>query len=374
MVSTLFGNRAAKRDIAAALQGSTPLQAALNSLNANCFIADLGLNLVWMNRKAAGTLDELAPAINAAFGLPIEELLNGSIHRFHADPGRIDRILADPTALPRIAVFEFGGVTLRTRINAITDDRGVRHGYIVVWDNVSARNREAGTAFTELGEAANTVSSTWEDVELQMGQAADLATSTATATTELRGAVNEIARSSATTADMVRETVKVTEMGTERLAELQEFANEIGRILELVTSVSDQTRMLALNATIEAARAGAAGKGFAVVANEVKQLASATADSITDIEQRISSMRLAAEASVSALADIAERVSQLEESNESVAAAIEEQSVVTDSIAQAMEGIAESTEQTVQQSAGFGQAVAGISQNAERLRDVITSS
>jgi methyl-accepting chemotaxis protein len=70
-------------------------------------------------------------------------------------------------------------------------------------------------------------------------------------------------------------------------ARLDETANDIGQILQVISGIAAKTNLLALNAAIEAARAGEHGRGFAVVADEVRSLASGTSESVDQIESLI---------------------------------------------------------------------------------------
>ncbi|HET9658445.1 MAG TPA: methyl-accepting chemotaxis protein [Kineosporiaceae bacterium] len=354
--------------------GRNPLRATLNSLNANCFIADLQLNLVFMNAKAARTAQQLAPAVRSAFGLSIDQLLGGSIHRFHHDPARVERILADAAALPREATFSFGGITLRTLINAITDAEGVRHGYVVVWDNVSERNAAADSAVRRVQQATEVLSGITERIAGTAGSASTQADQAETATSELRVAISEIARSSAEALAQVRDTVEATQEGVSKLRDLQRSSTEIGDFLRLITGVAEQTKMLALNATIEAARAGEAGKGFAVVADEVKQLAGTTSASISDIEARIEAIQRAANEGVSSLARIESLIEHVSESQNTVAAAIEEQSAVTSQIAEAITAMANGARDTAQQSSQIASSMSDMATQADELHRIIIES
>lgn len=58
---------------------------------------------------------------------------------------------------------------------------------------------------------------------------------------------------------------------------------KIAEILETVKAFYKQTQLLALNASIESARAGDAGKGFGVVASEIRNLATNSSESVSEI-------------------------------------------------------------------------------------------
>jgi methyl-accepting chemotaxis protein len=78
------------------------------------------------------------------------------------------------------------------------------------------------------------------------------------------------------------------ESSTELVHGFEERTQKIGKIVEVITGISQQTNLLALNATIEAARAGEYGRGFAVVADEVRKLSEKTQKSAEEITDLIS--------------------------------------------------------------------------------------
>ncbi len=223
---------------------------------------------------------------------------------------------------------------------------------------------------TQLASAAEELNAVTDESARGLQQQNNEIEQAATAVTEMTSAVEEVARNAVSTSeassdasrsagdgrDLVMETVGAIErmsgdvQATAKLiTHLAEQSRDIGKVLDVIRGLADQTNLLALNAAIEAARAGEAGRGFAVVADEVRALAHRTQQSTSEIERMIGSiqggtteavesMRTSTERAEStlniakgaglALDTIAGAVAQINERNLVIASAAEEQAQV----------------------------------------------
>jgi methyl-accepting chemotaxis protein len=119
----------------------------------------------------------------------------------------------------------------------------------------------------------------------------------------------------AETANGIEEIRVTTMQSSDRILQLGERSQEIGRVLSIIDEIAEQTKILALNAAIEAARAGESGKGFAVVAGEIRKLA----DSVTESTSEIGRVVREIQASTSSLVMATEKASKKVDEGKAIA-------------------------------------------------------
>ncbi|MDH1146201.1 methyl-accepting chemotaxis protein [Pseudomonas mosselii] len=239
--------------------------------------------------------------------------------------------------------------------------------------------------------------------------------SVAAAINELGAATQEIARNAADASQhasgaseqanggrqVVEEAISAMTALSERISEsceqietLNASTDEIGKILDVIKGISQQTNLLALNAAIEAARAGEAGRGFAVVADEVRNLAHRTQESAEEIHRMITSLQVGSREAVHTmntsqvsseetvqvaneagerLASVTQRIGEIDGMNQSVATATEEQTAVVESLNLDITQINALNQQGVENLNETLRHCDALSQQAGRLKQLVGS-
>lgn len=161
------------------------------------------------------------------------------------------------------------------------------------------------------------------------------------AVNELTDAATEISQTSVKAHQNTENTKAKMDLLRNEVHELEKAGNDISKVTETISDISDQVNLLSLNATIEAARAGDAGKGFAVVANEIKELAHQTSRSATEIQNRIDQVQLVTQTTIAGINDATEFVSQNTTVVSTIASAVEQQTATVSEIASSLETASE---------------------------------
>ncbi|SFP96255.1 methyl-accepting chemotaxis protein [Pseudomonas borbori] len=237
-------------------------------------------------------------------------------------------------------------------------------------DQVATAMHEMSATAQEVARHAAAAASAADDADRSAQQGELVMQATIQTITGMRGEI-------ASTADVIRR--------------LETDSARIGKVLEVIRGIAEQTNLLALNAAIEAARAGEQGRGFAVVADEVRTLAQRTAESTAEIHQIIDTVQTGAVNAVRAIESgqsrseegvtqvteagamlqrITGAVEAIRDMNRQIATAAEEQTSVAEDISRNLTEItviATSNQQNVQRTEAASQNLHGLS---GQLREV----
>ncbi len=245
----------------------------------------------------------------------------------------------------------------------------------------------AGSA-TQLGAAAEELSTVTQEASRGLQQQNNEIEQAATAVNEMTAAVEEVARNAVSTSEASNQSTQAAREGRDRVVEtvdaiqtmthdvqntalmiegLATQGRDIGKVLDVIRAIAEQTNLLALNAAIEAARAGEAGRGFAVVADEVRALAHRTAQSTQEIEKMVAGIQNGT----------GEAVSSMQQSNQRTQSTLEmarAAGVALEQITQSIQLINERNLVIASASEEQAQVSREVDRNLVNIRDLATQS
>ena len=158
-------------------------------------------------------------------------------------------------------------------------------------EEISASSQEVSNAIQEVAsgseEQTAQIENTQENINVLSSEIRTIASKNREMKKQAGLVSGEVEKSSRTILDTNDQIKKVNENQknmAESIEGLSVLSEKIGKIVDMISDISQQTNLLALNAAIEAARAGQAGRGFSVVADEIRELAEQSSQATIDIE------------------------------------------------------------------------------------------
>ncbi len=323
-----------------------------------------------------GDFVEFRDALNT-IGIDLSNALIAVREQMDILSGQVDEItkkvneVTSETELAHKSIEDVSeGVSQVARIAAAVNDLADKSG---------TNTQQILAAMQDLATTVSSVAAKIEQVSVLTNTAAELSENGKKAAGKAESGMKDIMQASSA----------INEMNQEISQQMQ----EIGRIVDMISSIAEETNLLALNAAIEAARAGEAGLGFAVVASEVKELANESQRSAEHIAGIISGLQKKSMAMAEAVKkslieiehgngavnqtldifnEIVSSISVINTNMSEVAAASEEQAASVQEVTATVNEFSDMVTQTAKESVGLAAASEESSAAVDQITNMVS--
>jgi len=242
--------------------------------------------------------------------------------------------------------------------NSLSEIAGVAEHISSVFSNVAELGKKTSDHVKGIAKSS-------EDISVQIS-------TVASASEEMTSSLNEVAKHTSQASRISQDASRRTEEINIRMNALVASSKRIGRIVEMIKDIADQTNMLALNATIEAAGAGDAGRGFAVVAGEIKELAKQSAEATDEISDQIAEIQTSTNDVVQSVEEISKVIVTIADINEMIAASVEEQTATASEISKSVASTAVTVKHVAASAGESAELVGNIAGTTQETSKTVT--
>jgi methyl-accepting chemotaxis protein len=318
------------------------------------------------------------------------------------------------TVIDVVKTIATGDLRVQSEHPATEDETGqLTSSMTIMVDNIGGMVVEINSTSDQLGGACTNLSTIAANTDRIIQQQLDQTEQIDLAVTELNSTSAKVAKYTSEAATAANQANSEASAGVElsnqlhtvmlrqreelnkaalSLNDLNDDTAKINDIISVINGIAEQTNLLALNAAIEAARAGEQGRGFAVVADEVRTLATRTAESTKEIDSMIRRFKEGASSAVDtmnaaqdeahatedilqkttqSLSNIAESVGIIENMTVQIAKASEEQTAVTEEVNNNVVNIKTIANEVANGSKKNNQAIDDMTKLADHLQELV---